>query len=173
MEKSILILVVIITFSCGTKKENQELSSNEIPPTTTEVKIIQKDSAVTTRVENDINFFDYNLRRWNGKTWEEYINTGNSDTAVTLYVYRILTSDEEPDFVNWAAFSNLYENTETVKSIIQNEFSNENQTNLIFQGIDKINSDFLQYARERVESDIREYGQSDGPYFSFVEKHGE
>ncbi len=170
MDKNFIILVASVIMSCGTHKSTEE-QPKESTNIRIEEKAIESDSVVITQTVNGIKYFNYKLRRWNGITWNDYTYTGHPDTAVTLMTYKILTSEEEPDFGNYAIYINLYENTNMVKSIIQAKFSEENQTELIFNGIDKINEDFVKYAKKQVQNDMKEFGQSDGPYYSFVQRH--
>ena len=172
MKIFIQISIIIFLVSCRTKTvtERSSNSQSSTEPILNNSSIIKKDSIEIIEVVNGINFFNYELRRWNRKTWNEYINTGHSDTVVALYVYKLLTSDEEPDFSDWASYTQFYEKTTFVKSIVQSNFTTENSIDLILAGIDQINAEFVEYAKTQVKGDMKKYGRSDGPYFDFVQQ---
>ena len=177
MNNFLLLILAFLLLTCGTKNSGEqsirEPTNIKTDKSTTEIRTINKrDSLVITEVVNGINYFDYEYRRWNGITWEKYGYTGNSDNAVALLAYQLLTSHNEPDFVDWAAFTNLFERTSVVKNITRNVFSLENDPELKGKGIDEINSSFMDYAKTQVAKDMKEYGQSDGPYFDLVKRFG-
>lgn len=175
MAKFSILIFLFFIFACETKKAVEQPIEE---PATIDVEnleivaeqVIITDSVVITEVVKGINFFDYRYRRWRGVPWEEYEYAGNSDTAVTLHTYQLLTSSTEPDFEDWATFTNLYERRTVVKIIVTGLFSNENDPNLINIEIDNTCSNFMKYAKEQVKSDMEKYGQSDGPYYDLVER---
>ena len=175
--RHIFIYLILFTFilSCSdNKKSNETVSSieNRKPDKETQVykPEMRNDSIVITETVNGINYFNYSLRAWNSISWETYEMTGNPDTAVSIHAYRLITSHAEPDFMEFDIYINLYEKTPIVKQIIQDSFGSENDIKLINKSIDALNRNFVEYAQQKVESDKKEFGQSDGPYFSFLEK---
>ena len=176
MRQAIIFLILsTVIFSCSNNKKTEvSKSSNGNSEPAEETQIYEPktlvDSVVIIETVNGINYFDYKLRSWNSIPWEEYEMTGNPDTAVSIHAYRLITSKVKPDYSQFDTYINLYEKASIVKQIIKENFSSENDIELVYESLDNINEKFVEFAQQKVDSDMKEYGQSDGPYYSFLEK---
>lgn len=103
--------------------------------------------------------------RLNGKSWSEIETSGNSDTALTLYSYRILFTKEKDLEYDCLIRMNLIESANVVKALLPKIFEGHIHPQSVDHLIDSLNQSAIEYAETQVKGDIEEFGQSDGPCF--------
>jgi hypothetical protein len=103
----------------------------------------------------------------NDSRWSEYESSGDPDTALVLFGYRIIeksdTSFEEPE-----SYIRLYQESNKVKQLMPQIFKSDTTVSRVLHQLGSLNQRFKAYAESEVAVDIKEFGQSDGPLYDFI-----
>ncbi|MDF2455416.1 MAG: hypothetical protein K0R51_1409 [Cytophagaceae bacterium] len=167
--KSILYTLLLLSFfSCSNQiKNNDGANKNDSINSLTAVDYRAHDATNTEpNFELITNISDFHL---NGKDWMEIETSGDPDTSLTLFAYRILFTNQRDEMNDCEIRKNLIESSANVKNLMPKIFDGHIDPSKVDSLIDNLNKKALDFAENQVELDIKEYGVSDGPCFELYQ----
>ena len=106
-----------------------------------------------------------------GKRWSEIESSGDPDTALALFAYRIIFTNNIEESDDCLILMNVIESQTTTKNLMKSIFRHKSKIYNFDKSIDSLNKASALHAREIVEQEIQQYGESEGPCFELYEKN--
>lgn len=99
--------------------------------------------------------------------WQAFESSADADTALVLFAYKVA---KQPDatFEDFESYIRLYKESDKVQQLLPRIFRNDTTVQYVLQQLVFINQQFRLHAEIEVAANMKEYGESDGPYFDFV-----
>ncbi|MGG9971515.1 hypothetical protein ACQ33O_06945 [Ferruginibacter sp. SUN002] len=150
--KTLPLIFLVFLFACTAnktkQKEQDSVSYSSI------ITALQKSSTPSSFFNNDY--------------WKQYESTGNPDTAIALFTYRII-KQVDTSFDNTESHIRLYNEDKKVKNLILTIFKSDTSISSILNKIDALNSSFRAFAEKEVNSEMKKHGAFTGPLGEFIE----
>lgn len=99
--------------------------------------------------------------------WQVYERSADADTALILFAYKA-AKQSDTTFDDFESYIRLYKENDKVQQLLPRIFQNDTTVQHVLQQLTTINKQFRLHAEKEVAADIKEYGESDGPYFDFI-----